>query len=54
MGVYSPNVDIELVPDDTGLDKEISYWLNCLVIEDGITVAEQYPEAYEFISTRLS
>lgn len=40
--------------DDTGLDKEISYWLNCLVIEDGITVAEQYPEAYEFISTRLS
>lgn len=54
MGVYSPNVDIELVSDDTGLDKEISYWLNCLVIEDGITVAEQYPEAYEFISTRLS
>ncbi len=54
MGVYSPNVDIALVPDATGLDREISYWLNCLVIEDGVVVAEKYPEAYEFISVRLS
>ena len=54
MGVYSPNMEIPLVPDATGLDKEIGYWLNCLVIEDGVTVAEKYPEAYEFISIRLS
>ncbi len=54
MGVYSPNTAITLVPDKTGLDKEISYWLDRLVVEDGVVVAEQYPEAYEFISTRLS
>lgn len=53
MGVYSPNTEIALVPDATGLDKEITYWLDCLVIEDGVVVAEKYPEAYEFISTRL-
>lgn len=53
MGVYSPNTEIALVPDATGLDKEITYWLDCLVIEDGVVVANKYPEAYEFISTRL-
>lgn len=54
MGVYSPNTSIELVPDETGLDKEITYWLDCLVIEDGAVIAEKYPEAYEFISLRLN
>ena len=54
MGVYSPNTSIALVPDDTGLDREITYWLDCLVIEDGAVVAEKYPEAYEFISLRLN
>lgn len=53
MGVYSPNTEIALVPDATGLDKEFTYWMNCLVIEDGVVVADKYPEAYEFISTRL-
>lgn len=54
MGVYSPNTSIALVPDETGLDSEITYWLDCLVIEDGVVVAEKYPEAYEFISLRLN
>lgn len=54
MGVYSPNTSIALVPDETGLDKEITYWLDCLVIENGEVVAQKYPEAYEFISLRLN
>lgn len=54
MGVYSPNTDIALVPDFTGLDREITYWLDVVVVEDGVVVAEKYPEAYEFIATRLS
>lgn len=54
MGTYSANTSIALVPDETGLDSEITYWLDCVVVEDGAVVAELYPKAYEFISTRIS
>lgn len=54
MGVYSPNTDIALVPDETGLDQEFTFWSDCLVSEDGAEVAELFPQAYEFIASRLA
>ncbi len=53
MGTYSSNTSIPLVMDSTGLDKEMTYWKNCMVVEDGAYIASAYADVYEFISTRL-
>lgn len=54
MGSYLANTSIPLVPDATGLDKEVDYWLERCVIEDGAYLAEHYAEVYEFIAMRIA
>ena len=54
MGSYLANSSIALVPDATGLDKELYYWLNCCVIEDGEYLAENYADVYEYIAARIN
>lgn len=54
MGTYLANTSIALVPDATGLDKEVDYWLERCVIEDGAYLAEAYAEVFEYIATRIA
>ena len=54
MGTYLANTSIALVPDATGLDKEVDYWLARSVIEDGAFLAEHYAEVYEYIAMRIA
>lgn len=54
MGTYLANTSIALVPDSTGLDKEVDYWLDRCVIEDGDYLAENYAEVYEYIASRIN
>lgn len=54
MGTYLANASIPLVPDATGLDKEVDYWLERCVIEDGAYLAEHYAEVYEYIAMRIA
>jgi len=54
MGTYLANTSIPLVPDATGLDKEVDFWLERCVIEDGAYLADHYAEVYEYIATRIA
>lgn len=54
MGTYLANTSIPLVPDATGLDKEVDFWLERCVIEDGAYLAEHYAEVYEYIAMRIA
>ena len=54
MGTYLANTSVPLVPDATGLDKEVDYWLERCVIEDGAYLAEHYAEVYEYIAMRIA
>lgn len=54
MGTYLANTSIALVPDSTGLDKEVDYWLDRCVIEDGDYLAANYAEVYEYIASRIN
>lgn len=54
MGTYLANTSIALVPDATGLDKEVDFWLDRCVIEDGEYLAANYAEVYEYIAVRIN
>ena len=54
MGTYLANTTIPLVPDSTGLDKEVNFWLDRCVIEDGEYLAANYAEVYEYIASRIN
>lgn len=54
MGTYLANASIALVPDATGLDKEVDFWLDRCVIEDGKYLAENYADVYEYIAVRVN
>ena len=47
MGSYLANTSIALVPDATGLDKEVNFWLDRCVIEDGEYLAANYADVYD-------
>lgn len=52
MGNYSVNTAVPL-NDGTGLDKEVDYWLERCVVEDGGYLASVYADAFDFISIRI-
>lgn len=54
MGTYLANKSIALVPDATGLDKEVDFWLDRCVIEDGDYLAANYADVYEYIASRIN
>ncbi|MBR4670301.1 MAG: hypothetical protein IKO84_06855 [Butyrivibrio sp.] len=54
MGTYLSNSSIALVPDSTGLDKEVDFWLDRCVIEDGEYLAANYADVYEYIASRIN
>ena len=54
MGTYLANKSIALVPDATGLDKEVDFWLDRCVIEDGEYLAANYADVYEYIASRIN
>lgn len=54
MGSYLANTSIALVPDATGLDKQVDFWLDRCVIEDGEYLAANYAEVYEYIAVRIN
>ena len=54
MGSYLANQSIALVPDATGLGKEVEFWLSRCVIEDGDYLAANYADVYEYIAARIN
>lgn len=52
MGNYSVNTTVPL-NDGTGLDKNVDYWLERCVVEDGEYLASVYADAFDFISIRI-